>query len=255
MSAMLKIASFVVGTFIFPLEPNSGIPACVRIRRNLDRRAMYRFLFLLLVVPFSLLTSCGGNDRVASGAGAETAADTVAAIPTDTRRQVLILELKRLKHVFHSGDKNKVADLFTFPAADTVLQVYVDDPAFAQKLSANKDELSREIFLEFFPQISQSIMLPEMDTLFRVLNPDSLAFRDTLAWQQPVKSEPCYKYYSMTIEGDLLVLVTGIDSNKEYVNPDTGATEPQSEMCESAIVWVFRFDGRKLVLKQQSAAG
>ncbi|MCU0382165.1 MAG: hypothetical protein MUE58_13335, partial [Chitinophagaceae bacterium] len=61
----------------------------------------------LLAVSFSLLTACGGNDRVSSVPGTETQADTVAAIPTDTKRQALVLELKRLKRVFHSGDKNQ----------------------------------------------------------------------------------------------------------------------------------------------------
>jgi hypothetical protein len=255
MSAMLKIASFFAATFVFPSEPDSRIPACVRIWRNLDSRALSRFLRLLIAVPFFLLTSCGVNDQAAGGDGAENAADTVAAIPTDPKRQVLMLELRRLKEVFQSGDKNQVADLFPFPAPDTVLSVYLDDSAFAERLQKNNDQLSRDIFLEFYPTLSQAMMVQEMDTLFRVLPLDSLSNRDILEQYFPVKGDPCVRYYRIAIEGDLVVIVTGVDSSKEYVNPETKQQEILSEECESAMVWVFRFDGRNLILKQHSSVG
>lgn len=234
------------------------VPGCYGLNMNTRHKRSSIFgglIDTLLAVSFFLLTACGGNDRVSSVPGTETRADTVAAIPTDTKRQALVLELKRLKRVFLSGDKNQVADLFPFPAPDTVLSVYLDDSTFGARLRTNNDELSRDIFLDFYPELSKAMMVHEMDSLFRLLPLDSLANRDTLERYFPVKGEPCVRYYRITIEGDRVVIVTGMDSSKDYINPETGQKEILSEECESATFWVFRFDGRHLVLKQQGSVG
>jgi hypothetical protein len=231
------------------------MPTGVRITVQFVRAAISRFISLSALVGLLLLSSCGGNEPVTAGTGAETVADTVAARPTDTKRLALILELKRLSGVFRSGDKNQVADLFPFPAPDTVLSVYMDDSAFAERLQKNDEQLSRAIFLEFYPKLSQAMLVHEMDTLFQVLPLDSLSYRDEIERYFPKKGEPCVKYYRITIDGASVVIVTGIDSSKDYINPETKGREILSEECESAVVWVFRFDGKKLSLKQHTQVG
>lgn len=211
--------------------------------------------FMRFLLFLTLLTACGGQDRSTAGADAGSADTTAAVVQKDPARQALIGELHRLKKVFASGDKNQVADLFPFPAPDTVLSVYLDDETFGDRLRKNSNQLSREIFLEFYPQLSQAMAISDMDSLFRLLPIDSLANRDILERYFPVKGEPCVKYYRITIEGESVVLVTGIDSSKDYVNPDTKEKEILSEVCESAMVWIFRFDGLTLTLKQHTVAG
>ena len=203
------------------------------------------------LVLVALVVSCGGNPSPATTDSMPTPSGSLPTTESTTsKRDRLISALQNLSAVFRSRDAQQVASLFPFPVPDTVLQVYSEDPAFAKALEKSKGQLTREIFIDYFPAISESVMLPEIDSLFRYLSPADLAARDTLEKVIAKPYEPCATYYRLAIEGEMVVLVTGTDSNELYKGDDGG-----SEGCESASVWVFYFNGERLVLKQQGLAG
>jgi hypothetical protein len=203
---------------------------------------------LLMVASVITMMACGG------GAVAPAVTDSLPAVTGKTpgKREKLITALEELAATFASGDPQRVASLFPFPVPDTVLQVYTDEPAFVEVLEKSRGQLTREIFVNNFTAISESVMMPDIDSLFRTLPPAQLATRDTLEKTFIVPDQPCAKYYRMAVEGETVVLVAGITGNDQY----TGNAEDSSrEMCETAAVWVFYFDGEKLRLKQAGVAG
>jgi hypothetical protein len=203
---------------------------------------------LLAIWAFPALVACGG-------ATAPPVVDD--SLPTvmekgPGRREKLIAALEELSATFASRDPQRLASLFPFPVPDTVLQFYTDDQHFAEAMDQSKGLLTRQIFLDHFSAISESMMIPELDSLFRILPPAGLATTDTLEKTFLVRENPCARYYRMAVEGETIVLVTGIAANEQYQGDNA---EGGSEACESASVWVFYFDGEKLRLKQQGIAG
>lgn len=207
----------------------------------------------------TLAMACGGNPETPATTNSVPEPQTTkTSQPGGTadikdgggRRAKLIVALQDLAAIFASRDAQRMAALFPFPVPDTVMQVYIDQPAFAQALEQSHGQLTHQIFLDFFPAISVSTMMPDMDSLFRHLPPADLATRDTLEQSFKRAKEPCAKYYRLAIEDETVVLVAGMEANDAYPGGDGG-----SEACETASVWVFYFDGQKLVLKQQAIAG
>lgn len=200
------------------------------------------------MILIATMLSCGGNPAPATSQDSLTS----APVPTATRRDSLVSALQALAKGFHSQDPQSLARWLTFPVPDTMLLVYVDEPAFAAALEKNNGQLTQQVFLDYYPQIRASVMATELDTLFQLLDRDLLRSRDTAQQSVATVADPCAKYYRVTIEGDVVALVTGMEGNERY----TGDPEDSSsEMCESAAVWVFYFDGKRLRLKQHAIAG
>lgn len=207
-----------------------------------------RTRILISVLALATLIACGGDP--AAPAVAESLPPIEEKAPG--KREKLIAALQDLANIFASRDPQRVASLFPFPVPDTVLQVYTDEPAFVAVLEKSRGQITRQIFIDHFTAITETVMLPDIDSLFRTLPPAQLAHRDTLEKTFIVPKEPCVKYYRMAVEGDMVVLVAGITGNEQF----TGDAEySSSEMCETAAVWVFYFDGEKLTLKQAGVAG
>jgi hypothetical protein len=200
------------------------------------------------VMALGLFPACGGNST--TPVASDSLPPTVEKTPG--KRDKLISALEQLAATFASRDPQRMASLFPFPVPDTVLQVYTDEPAFVAVLEKSRGQLTREIFVNNFPAISEAVMMPDIDSLFRTLPPAQLASRDTLEKTFIVPDQPCVKYYRMAVEGETVVLVSGITGNDQYTGDKENSS---SEMCETAAVWVFYFDGEKLVLKQAGVAG
>src|SRR5688572_933432 len=83
-------------------------------------------IILLILSNLALLLSCNSTDPVNTTANDQQADTTQAKV----QRQLLIRELKRLKTVFASKDKERIADVFEFPLSDTAAGIYIDDSSF-----------------------------------------------------------------------------------------------------------------------------
>jgi hypothetical protein len=152
-------------------------------------------MFRKLTIPIlaTVLLSCNNPVTI------KTSNDTIVTnqeskeIQTKPQRQILIKELKGLQTIFASKDKEKIADVFSFPASDTALAIYIDDSIYLEQVRKNNDMTSRDMFLEFFPKIYQSLQIEGINQLFKYINPNALIQKDTLQHEAHIKAEPCYK--------------------------------------------------------------
>jgi hypothetical protein len=211
---------------------------------------------LILLTLYWLLLSCNNTDttRVTNDT-THSQSDTTT---TKSERQILIEELKKLQSVFASNDKEKIADLFSFPISNETLGIYIDDSNFNAQLDKNANRVTRPMFIRFYPDISASLQNKQINQLFKKLDVDRLSHMDTLQHEEIIKSEPCYHYHAVMIEKELVTLTVGTNSNEDYksktVSEDEIA-ENSSEFCEHVLWWVFRFDGKKLHFLNISGAG
>ena len=204
----------------------------------------------------ALVLSCSNTDTTqVTNDTTHQQSDTTT---TKSERQILIEELKRLQTVFASNDKEKIADLFSFPLSNETVGIYIDDSTFNAQLDKNRNKVTRPMFIRFYRDISESLQIEQLNQLFKKLNVDRLSHVDTLEHEAIINSEPCYHYYGVTIEKKLLTLTVGTNSNEDYKSEAVSEDEipkNSSEFCEHVLWWVFRFDGKKLHLKNISGAG
>jgi hypothetical protein len=206
-------------------------------------------LTLIILTTLVLLLSCNSSDTN------KVSSDTTAK---KLHRQLLIEELERLKTIIASKDKEKIADIFQFPLSDTTVGIYIDDSTFNAELKESSNNTTRAMFIRFFPQISESLQIDELNQLFKNLKLDNLLYQDTLGHEAYIKTEPCYHSYNIEIEKDLVKLTVGTNANRDYKSKSASedeSPENSSEMCEHVLWWVFRFDGRKLHFEKISGAG
>ncbi|MBX2922627.1 MAG: hypothetical protein KF746_10585 [Chitinophagaceae bacterium] len=213
-----------------------------------------RQAFFILAIS-AMLVACNNSDTTKS------ANDTQAAeqrIDTAKRaRHILIEELKELQQTVASNDKEKIADIFPFPISDTAFSIYIDDAAYFEKLKTNNNKTTKTMFLQYFKEISESILVDQVNNLFLHINVDSLLYKDTLEYSAYIKTEPCYYSYSIEVATDNIILRMDMSSNKIYKSKklsEEEIPENSSEICEHAFWWVFNFDGKKLHLTNISGA-
>lgn len=215
-------------------------------------------LTLIYFTALGLLLSCSNADtnKVASDTtSVNQQSDTTAK---KSERQLLIEELKRLQTVFASKDKEKIADIFQFPLSDTTVGIYIDDSSFNAQLEKNGGKMTKAMFIRHFSDISESLQTDQINQLLRKINLDRLLQKDTLQNEAIIKTEPCYHYYGVSVDKNLVTLTVGTNSNKDYKSKSVSEDEiPEnsSEFCEHVLWWVFRFDGKKLHFKNLSGAG
>jgi hypothetical protein len=215
-------------------------------------------LTLIFSTAIVLLISCNNSDSTKVASNTLTVNQQSDTTSNKSARQLLIEELKRLKAVFASKDKEKIADLFQFPLSDTSVGIYIDDSTFNAQLDKNGGKTTRAMFIRYFSDISESLQIDQLNQLFAKINIDNLLYKDSLEHEIIIKSEPCYHYYGVGVEKDLITLTVGTNSNKDYENKSISEDEiPEndSSICEHVLWWVFRFDGKKLHFKNISGAG
>lgn len=215
-------------------------------------------LTLIFLIAFILLISCNSSDITKVASDTETVNQQSDTTSNKSERQLLIEELKRLKAVFAFNDKEKIAGIFQFPISDTTVGIYIDDSTFNAQLEKNGGKTTRTMFIRHFTDISESLQIAQINELFKKIDIDRLLQKDTLQNEAIIKTEPCYHYYDVSVDRDLVTLTVGTNSNKDYKSKSVSEDEiPEnsSELCEHVLWWVFRFDGKKLHFKNISGAG
>ncbi|RYZ25574.1 MAG: hypothetical protein EOO10_17925 [Chitinophagaceae bacterium] len=215
-------------------------------------------LTILFLTALILLTSCNYSDNTKVTSDTLIVDQQSDTTSNKSERQLLIEELKRLKVVFASKDKEKIADLFHFPISDTTVGIYIDDSTFNAQMDKNDGKTTRAMFIRYFSEISESLQIEQLDQLFKKIKIDDLLQKDTLEHEAIIKAEPCYHFYGVGVDKNHVTLTLGTNSNKDYKSKSVSEDEiPEndSSICETVLWWVFRFDGKKMHLKNISGAG
>ncbi|HET9056096.1 MAG TPA: hypothetical protein VFN30_04535 [Chitinophagaceae bacterium] len=175
-----------------------------------------------------------------------------------TEREKLIEKLKTLQAVFASDNKQKIADIFSFPISNETVGIYIDDSIYNAQYEKNGNRTTRTMFIKHYRGISEILQIDQINQLFKKLNIDNLLHKDTLEYEAIIKTEPCYHFYGIKIDKDRVTLTVGTNSNKDYKSKSVSEDEiPEndSSICEHILWWVFIFDGKQLHFKEISGAG
>ncbi|TKC12946.1 hypothetical protein FA048_04830 [Pedobacter polaris] len=213
---------------------------------------------LLLLTIIGILLSCNQADKKTAGQEITTVAQLNDTIATNSEQQIIIAELKRLQAVFSTNDKEKVADIFSFPISNEKLGIYIDNDNFNEQLAKNNNRVTRSMFISFYQDISESLQIDQLNQLFKKLHVENLITKESLEHKAIIKTEPCYHFYGVKVENKLVTLTLGTNSNKGFKGKTVSEdeiSENDSSICEYVIWWVFKFDGKQLQLKEISAAG
>lgn len=216
-------------------------------------------LMALSISAIVILCSC--NNGSSTKEISDTTTTTTTATPSRSEpvapkvdRQTLIAEIRGLKEVFASKDKDKIAELFQFPIADTI-GIPVWEDSYFKEYKANGDKTTRDMFNRYFPQIAETTLIDDINFLFKHIQHDSLQKTDTLETDSYQKTQPCFRSYQVTIENETVTLRIDMQSNREWVDPNPKEDEVAdnfSEICEHSLWWIFKYDGKKLNLFQIS---
>jgi len=213
-----------------------------------------RQTFILLAVLVTLI-ACNNSDTTKTTSNTQTGQQTDTA---KSARHLLIEDLKRLRQIIASNDKEIIADIFEFPLSETSFSIYIDDSTFNEQFTSNGNKTTKAMFLNHFKEISENIWLDQLNNLFLHLNMDSLLFKDALEHEAYIKTEPCFYSYQIEVSKDSVTLRMNMNSNKNYKTKKLSKDdipENSSEICEHNFWWVFKFDGKKLHFQNISGAG
>lgn len=214
-------------------------------------------IFVFLIIN-GLLLSCNSSDTI------RVSNDTISVdlqrntTETKTDREKLIEELRRLEVVFASNDKEKVAEIFSFPVSNETVCIYIDDKFYNEELERNGNKTTRSMFIASYQDISESLQFDQINNLFKKLKIETLLNQDTIEYEAVIKTEPCYHYYEIKIEKNLVTLTMGTNSNKYFKSKSVSEDEiPEndSSICEHVLWWTFTFDGQHLHFRDISGAG
>lgn len=222
--------------------------------------------FIALIVFGVFLSACNGattngqdsNVVVVDSISINGQTQSVDTVSDSNERQLIIKELKRLQLVFASRQKEKIADVFTFPIPYGTMGIFIDNDKFNKQLQKNDSSITRKMFIEFYKEISESVQIDQVNKLFAHLPVEGLANSVSLEHQDLVKSEPCYRFYKLSIENNLITLTMGSNSNSQFkakLIEEEGIMENDSSICEHVLWWIFEFDGKQLHLKEILGAG
>lgn len=208
-------------------------------------------LFLLIVAGSLVSCSNANNEKTADGADSAQPESTAPA----SSRAALLTALKDLHTTLATNDKNKIAELFTFPLTDSIMPIFLDDSVFSKKYVAAGDQLTKQLFFEYYDTIVKFTDLDHIGELFKYLPVESLGNSDEMEKNIGAKTEPCLRQYRIEVEGDRVRLITGTLENADYKAQKLSASEDTSAGCEYSAVWMFRLEGNKLKFERYAAAG
>ena len=208
---------------------------------------------VITLTTFVILVSCNNSEKT------KTISDTQVSeqISDTTKRQTLIVQLKKLQQTIASNDKEKIADIFEFPLSDESFSIYVDDNSFNEQFKSNGNKTTRAMFLQHYKAISESIWLDQLKNLFHNIAIDSLEHKDTLKYEAYVKTEPCFYSYQIELDKEIVTLRMNMNSNRNYQSKtlsEDDILENSSEICEHNLWWIFKFDENKLYPERISGA-
>ncbi len=213
---------------------------------------------LIVLAIFGLLLSCNQATEKVTYEKTKIQTQPRYSIIILTERQIIIQELKRLESLFASNSKEKIACIFTFPIYKESIGIYIDNANFQKQLEENNNKTSKSMFNDFYSDISMSLQFDQINQLFRKLDVENLENKQNLEHDEINKTEPCYNFYRVKIESNLVTLTVGSNSNRTYKSKSVSEDdllENDSSICEYTLWWVFEFDGKQLNLKEISGAG
>jgi hypothetical protein len=212
-----------------------------------------RSISLALLVT-AILFSCNSSDSDKKPDGSDS---PNAVNPSgNTGPRTITDAILDLKTILESKNRNSIAELMDFPLEDTVMNVYIDDSVFQKSYKAAGNKLSKPLFMQYYDTISKFTYLDQVTEIFKLVPLDSLKYKNELTKEFKDKNEPCMKKYKIEVEQDIVRLVYGTDTNDEYVKKGIAQDEESEDAgCEYSVFWIFRFDGNKLKLLHQGAAG
>jgi len=212
------------------------------------------FIILTVIV---MLVACNNSDTTKTKSNTQVAEQHTDTTQIKSERQILIEELKNLRQIVASNDKEKIASIFQFPLSDSAFSIYIDDTTYYEQFKANGNKTTKAMFMQYFKEISASILVDQVNNLFSDINVDSLLHKDTLEYDAYIKTEPCYYSYDIEVIKDSVTLSMNMKSNINYKSKkksEDDMPENSGEICEHAFWWVFRFDRKKLHLTGMSGA-
>lgn len=207
-------------------------------------------VFIVFVVII-LLTSCHNSDKTQGNTHSTEKSNKF-------ERQVLIEELKKFQQIIASNDKEKIGDIFDFPLSNSSFSIFVDDEAYYKQLKSNQDEVTKEMFLQHYEEIRESIWVNQLNELFQNINLEDLLNKDSLEYEAYFKDKPCfYSYQIEVLEINNVMLKMNMNSNREYINENLSEEdmpENSSEICEHSFWWILKFDGKEISVIEISGA-
>lgn len=175
---------------------------------------------------------------------------TASTTDSATRRSALIKALQELRQAIVSKDKHRIAAYFQFPIPDSIVEFYSQDSTFTEAKSKEGGLTTETFYNNWFDKFSPAMALEDFDTLFQRIDIHRLLQKDTLKFDGKRNDQPCYKFYSIDLEGDSLVtFMYGNTVNVDVLKAmqDTTAQDGRGDFsCGGGIFWVFLFDGRRL---------
>ena len=213
------------------------------------KRAAMTFVNLIVFVVLFSCNKSNPSDPAATPVQSEKNKTTV-------NRELLIKEVNRLKTIFATNDKDKIAGIFKFPISDSI-QIYTDNDAYYKELKQNGNKISKGMFLKYFEEISNDIEIEQLNELFSHINTAGLLKQDKLKYENLIATEPCYNFYEIEIKNDMVTLSVGSGSNENYKSEASRdeVAENSSEICETVLWWIFRLKNEKLELITINGAG
>jgi hypothetical protein len=233
---------------------NCGKPRCSSKHYGKTKKTHLMRKIVIILIAFVILVSCNNSQKTNTASNIQVSEQ----ISDTTKRQKLILELKKLRQTIASNDKEKIAEIFEFPLSDEFFSIYVDDNSFNEQSKSNGNRTTRTMFLQNYEAIAESIWIDPLKNLFHYISIDSLEHKDKLEYEAYSKTEPCFYSYQIELNNDMVTLRMNMNSNRSYQSKtisEEDIPENSSEICEHNFWWIFKFDGNKLHLDSISGAG
>jgi len=216
---------------------------------------MKQMAFILIVL--GLFISCNNIHSNENFSDSLSVRQNPGVSTKASERQLLIKLLKNIQAVFASNDKEKIAQTFNFPLADTTFSFYIDDSTFQTEYKRNDNRTTKAMFIKYFSKISHNIEFDQLNQLFKQVNLDKLTQKDTLEKELRNNKEKCYKFYHVFVDKDLVTLEFGSNTNNNFADNSKKPKDDESfgDECEFSSIWLFHFDGKQLQFIKQMAAG
>lgn len=215
---------------------------------------MRKYLFLILA-SLVCLSCTSESKKVTHNTDAikgVVKTDTIAVESKVDHRDQIISEIERFKNAINAKNKVQILSFFNFPLADISVSFFEVDSAFDAKRKLNDGKITKETFVGSFDKIYELAEMKEFKNIFSELDLIQLKIGDNYRKELRPVGDGCYYIYKISIEGDLVYMQYGTNSNDDYrkIHPE------EEEICdEFAHMWTFKFDGNRLYFLTHRVAG
>jgi hypothetical protein len=207
---------------------------------------MMKYL-LLLIAATTVFAACNTSSTQQRSA---TDSASGSMQPASDPRENRVAAFGDLENRIGDNSGESFAELMNFPVPEDVFAIFLEDSVFNAEYNAANRTLTKPVFLKYFPQIAESLQWPEFRELFRQIQVGKLRTSDTAHGAIRLANEPCLRYYSIQVSNDTAAISYGSDHDT-YKN----AGSEDGGICESATIWEFRIEARRLRFLRMYQAG